>query len=261
MNAIMDLPVWNLAIAYVFVLLLLVLSKARGIGREKFILTATVRMTVQLTLMGFVLMYVFDHPSWWLTSLMLFIMLAFAIRTACRRVSKSLPKSLRQLIGICLVVSYVVTALVFLLAVLRVTPWFNPQYCIPISGMIIGNTMTGLALGANKLRSGIEENREMIENSLMLGSTPKAATHKIVNDAFDSAILPNMTNMLTMGVVSLPGMMTGQILSGTFPMTAIKYQIGIMLAILGCTALACVLLVTIGYQSFFTKDAALKDIT
>lgn len=89
MNAIMDLPIWNLAIAYVFVLLLLVLSKARGIGREKFILTATVRMTVQLTLMGFVLMYVFDHPSWWLTSLMLFIMLAFAIRTACRQSPKA----------------------------------------------------------------------------------------------------------------------------------------------------------------------------
>jgi putative ABC transport system permease protein len=64
-----------------------------------------------------------------------------------------------------------------------------------------------------------------------------------------------------MGIVSLPGMMTGQILSGTFPMTAIKYQIGIMLAILGCTALASVLLVTIGYQAFFTKDAALKDPT
>ena len=141
MNTIMDLPIWNLAIAYVFVLLLLVLSKARGIGREKFILTATVRMTVQLTLMGFVLMYVFDHPSWWLTSLMLCVMLAFAIRTACRRVSKSLPKSLRRLIGICLISSYIVTALVFLLAVLRVTPWFNPQYCIPISGMIIGSGM------------------------------------------------------------------------------------------------------------------------
>lgn len=133
-------------------------------------------------------------------------------------------------------------------------------YCIPISGMIVGNAMTGIALGANKLCSGMYEGREKIENSLMLGATPAAAARAIVNDAFDSAILPTMNNMLTMGIVSLPGMMTGQILSGTFPITAIKYQIGIMLAILGCTALTVVLFVTLGYKTFFTKHAALKDI-
>ena len=80
----------------------------------------------------------------------------------------------------------------------------------------------------------------------------------VVNNAFDSAILPTMNNMLTMGIVSLPGMMTGQILSGTFPLTAIKYQIGIMLAILGSTGLATVLFVTLGYRTFFTKDNRLK---
>ena len=99
----------------------------------------------------------------------------------------------------------------------------------------------------------------MIDNSLMLGATPKVASRSIVNDAFDSAILPTMNNMLTMGIVSIPGMMTGQILSGTFPITAIKYQIGIMLAILGCTALTVVFFVSLGYKAFFTKDASLKE--
>ena len=105
----------------------------------------------------------------------------------------------------------------------------------------------------------MQSRRTMIENSLMLGATPAAATHEVVNDAFDSAILPTMNNMLTMGIVSLPGMMTGQILSGTFPITAIKYQIGIMLAILGCTALTVVLFVTLGYKTFFTKHATLIE--
>jgi putative ABC transport system permease protein len=124
--------------------------------------------------------------------------------------------------------------------------------------MIIGNSMTGIALGANKLCSDMEDKRGEIENSLMLGATPVAATKEIVNNAFDSAILPTMNNMLTMGIVSLPGMMTGQILSGTFPITAIKYQIGIMLAILGSTAITTVLFVTLGYRTFFTKDNRLK---
>ena len=225
-SSVMNLPLQNLAMAYVFVLLLLLLSKARGIGREKLILLATTRMTVQLTVMGFVLMFVFRHPSWWLTLLMLAVMLSFAIYNAAKRVK----------------------------------PWFHPQYCIPISGMIIGNAMTGIALGANKLCSGMREKRVMIENSLMLGATPEAATREIVNDAFDSAILPTMNNMLTMGIVSLPGMMTGQILSGTFPLTAIKYQIGIMLAVLGCTALTVILFVTLGYKTFFTSSQALKDV-
>jgi putative ABC transport system permease protein len=124
--------------------------------------------------------------------------------------------------------------------------------------MIVGNSMTGIALGANKLCNDMEDKRVEIENSLMLGASPVVATREIVNNAFDSAILPTMNNMLTMGIVSLPGMMTGQILSGTFPLTAIKYQIGIMLAILGSTALATVLFVTLGYKTFFTRDNRLK---
>ena len=259
-SSVMDLPLLNLAVAYVFVLLLLILSKARGIGRERLILLATTRMTLQLTAMGFVLMFVFQHPSWWLTLLMLAVMLSFAIYNAAKRVKLPVNRELRRLMGVSMAAGYLVTAAVFLFVVLRVKPWFDPQYCIPISGMIIGNAMTGIALGANKLCSGMREKRAMVENSLMLGATPEAATREIVNDAFDSAILPTMNNMLTMGIVSLPGMMTGQILSGTFPLTAIKYQIGIMMAILGYTALTVILFVTLGYKTFFTSSQALRDL-
>lgn len=258
-STVMDLSLLNLAIAYVFVLLLLIIFKARGIKREKMILIATTRMTIQLTIMGYILMYVFSNPSWWLTLIMLVVMVGFAVFNALKRVKFSMNKKLKQLIMASMIIGYVVTAIIFMLAVLHVTPWFNPQYIIPISGMIVGNSMTGVALGANKLCSSMQEKHDMIENSLMLGATPSVATKDIVNDAFDSAILPTMNNMLTMGIVSLPGMMTGQILSGTFPITAIKYQIGIMLAILGCTAITVVLFVTLGYKTFFTKDAQFID--
>lgn len=259
-SSIMDLSIYHLVFAYIFVLLLLVLSKIRGIRREKLIIIATVRMSLQLTIMGFVLMFVFKHPSWWLTMLMITIMLAFAIFNAIKRIGLVANKKLKQLMGISMIIGYICSATFFLLVVLKVMPWFNPQYCISISGMIIGNAMTGIVLGANTLCSEMQAKRTEIENSIMLGATPKVATHKIVNDAFDSAILPTINNMLTMGVVSLPGMMTGQILSGTFPITAIKYQIGIMLAILGCTALTVIIFVTLGYQTFFTPSQTLDEM-
>lgn len=257
-NTVMNLSVLQLSIAYIFVLLMLFIFKSRGIKREKEILIATTRMTLQLTLMGYVLMFVFSNPSWWLTSLMIVIMISFAIYNIIKRVKIPMSKELKHIITISIVFGALITAVFFIVVVLSVRPWFNPQYFIPISGMIIGNSMTGIALGANKLCSDMEEKRTEVENSLMLGATPVAATKQIVNNAFDSAILPTMNNMLTMGIVSLPGMMTGQILSGTFPLTAIKYQIGIMLAILGSTAVCTVLFVTLGYRTFFTKDNRLK---
>lgn len=249
-DAVMNLSIMNLAIAYIFVFILLVIFKARGIRREKMILIASMRMTIQLTLMGYILVYVFNNPAWWLTLLMISIMLAFAIYNALKRVKLTMSKELKKLVALSMIIGYMITAAVFILLVLQVRPWFNPQYFIPISGMIIGNSMTGIALGANRLCTNMLNHRERIENSLMLGATCKDATFEDVNDAFDSAILPTMNNMMTMGIVSLPGMMTGQILSGTFPLTAIKYQIGIMLAILGCTAITVVIFVTLGYKTF-----------
>lgn len=257
-NKVMDLSILQLSLAYIFVLIMLIIFKSRGIKREKQILIASTRMTIQLTIMGYILMFVFGNPSWWLTSLMIVIMISFAIYNSIKRVKIKMSKELKVIIAFSMAFGALLTATFFIIVVLNVRPWFNPQYFIPISGMIVGNSMTGIALGANKLCSDFEEKRVEIENSLMLGASPVTATRGIVNNAFDTAILPTMNNMLTMGIVSLPGMMTGQILSGTFPLTAIKYQIGILLAILGSTAVATVLFVTLGYRTFFTKDNRLK---
>lgn len=253
-NSIINLSILQLSVAYIFVFILLIIFKYRGIRRERQIIIASFRMTIQLTIMGYILMYIFKNPSWWLTSLMILIMISFAIFNAVKRVKISMSQNLKKIMALSMFVGSLACASFFIIIILNVRPWFNPQYFIPICGMIFGNSMTGISLGANKLCSDMQDKRAMIENSLMLGATPSAATKEIVNNAFDSAILPTMNNMLTMGIVSLPGMMTGQILSGTFPLTAIKYQIGIMLAILGSTSLTTVIFVTLGYKTFFTKD-------
>lgn len=257
-NTVMNLSILRLSIAYVFVFIMLIIFKSRGIKRERQIIIASTRMTIQLIIMGYILMFVFNNPSWWLTSIMIVVMISFAIYNSIKRVKYNMSYELKKIIAFAMTFGSLLTATFFIIIILGVQPWFNPQYFIPISGMIIGNSMTGIALGANKLCSSIEEKRIEIENSLMLGASPAAATKEIVNNSFDTAILPTMNNMLTMGIVSLPGMMTGQILSGTFPITAIKYQIGIMLAILGSTAVSTVIFVSLGYRTFFTKDHRLK---
>ena len=256
---VMDLTILQLAAAYLFVLLLLVVFRRRGIRREKQILIAATRMTLQLTVMGYILMYVFHEPSWWLTSLMVVVMVAFAVYNSWKRVKEPLSKDLKKIMAGSLILGSLLISGMFIILILQVQPWFNPQYFIPITGMIVGNAMTGISLGANKLCWEMKAQQIKIENSLMLGAEPKDAVHQIVNDAFDSAILPTMNNMLTMGIVSLPGMMTGQILSGTIPLTAIRYQIGIMLAILGSTTLSVVIFVVLGSSTFFTKEKQLKE--
>lgn len=257
-NSIINLSVLQMSITYIFVLILLVIFKYRGIKRERQIIIASIRMTVQLTVMGYILMYIFKNPSWWLTSIMILIMISFAIYNAIKRIKSEISNDLKKVMAVSMFLGSLTCAAFFIVIILQVKPWFNPQYFIPICGMIFGNSMTGISLGANKLCSDMEDKKAIIENSLMLGATPAVAVKEIVNNAFDSAILPTMNNMLTMGIVSLPGMMTGQILSGTFPITAIKYQICIMLVILGSTSLTTVMFVTFGYKTFFTKDFRLN---
>ncbi|MPN32488.1 putative iron export permease protein FetB [bioreactor metagenome] len=145
----------------------------------------------------------------------------------------------------------------FLFVVVRVSPWYNPQYFIPIAGMLIGNSMTGITLGVNRLVDGMTTQKALVEAALMLGAHPKVAAKSIINAAFDAAILPTINSMVGMGIVFLPGMMTGQILSGTAPTTAIEYQIAIMLGILGSVALTVIIFVQLGYKTFFNKEAQL----
>jgi putative ABC transport system permease protein len=93
--------------------------------------------------------------------------------------------------------------------------------------------------------------------ALMLGATPKMASKKVVDQAFDAAILPTINSMVGMGIVFLPGMMTGQILAGLSPLSAIQYQIAIMLGIVGCVSLTVILFVQMGYKTFFSDQAQL----
>ncbi|WP_026896104.1 ABC transporter permease [Clostridiisalibacter paucivorans] len=256
-NNIIDLNIFQMLAAYIFVVIVLVVVKIRGISRERQILISAIRMTLQLILTGYVLIYVFDIMNPIITILIIVVMEAFAINNIYKRCKIKLSNKVKKIIALSMVIGTLSTLIFFLFVVIHISPWYNPRYFIPIAGMLIGNSMTGISLGVNRLVDGMYSQRHIIESALMLGATPKMASKKIVNSAFDSAILPTINSMVGMGIVFLPGMMTGQILSGISPVTAIQYQIAIMLGILGSVTLTTIVFVHLGFRTFFNKESQL----
>lgn len=257
MDGIIDISIVQMAVAFTYVAAVVVIVRMMGIPRELQILVSSLRMTVQLVAAGYVLVYLFDQDSIWLILLVVVGMEVFAIGNAIRRANMPLSTEIRRIIAIALPAGTLVSLAFFLVVVVGEGAWHDPQYVIPLAGMIIGNAMTGVTLGVTRMVDGVQSRRAAIETALMLGATPKTATRLIVRNAFDAAILPTINSMVGMGIVILPGMMTGQILSGTSPLIAIKYQIAIMLGILGSVSFSVLILVEWGYRTFFNAEAQL----
>ena len=141
----------------------------------------------------------------------------------------------------------------FVAVVVGESIWAIPQYVIPISGMLMGNTMTGVSLGVKSLYKTIEDQTDRIETLQNMGVRPEKLFLPFVRQAMETAILPTINTMVGIGIVSLPGMMTGQILSGTLPTTAILYQIAIMIAICTTVCLATFGSLYFGYRTLYNK--------
>ena len=259
MDRAVDLNLWQLAAAGVYVIVTLLLVRWLGVRREKEIVTAVLRMTIQLFIAGYLLTWVFDRPHFLTVLAILLVMLTFAVINSIRRINEYVPVPLRKVMAVSLVIGAVSSLAFFLLVIVQNGSWQEPRYVIPIAGMIVGNSMTGVALGASRLIQGMQDQRPAIEGALMLGATPKASSRRVVQQAFDAAILPTVNTMVGIGIVSLPGMMTGQILAGQDPQVAIRYQIAIMVGIMAAVAVSVVILVEWGYRSFFTPAAQLRE--
>ena len=258
MQEVIKLQLWQLISAYLFILLLLGIVKIRKIPREKEIALATFRMTIQLVFTGYLLVYLFANSHPLLTAAATAIMLAFAINNIIKRIKTPLSPKLKKVIALSMTAGTLASLLYFLFVVVALSPWYEPRYFIPIAGMIIGNSMTGITLGVSRLAEGMHTQKEMIEGALILGATPKMAAKPLVDCAFDAAIIPTINAMVGMGIVFLPGMMTGQILAGVSPLTAIEYQIAIMLGIVGSVALTVIIFMELGYKTYFNKEQQLE---
>lgn len=257
MEEMQDVMLIGLAAAFVFLLILLAIIRKERLGHEWELILSTVRMTIQLILVGFILTFIFDNPSVWFSLIALMLMLTFAVINTYRRVG-DVTRDMKKIVAVAMFTGNGITILYFIILVFRVEPWFQPQYFIPIAGMMIGNSMTGITLGIDGLITGVKDNRMVIENALMLGGKPSLVVKEITGRAFYQALLPTINSMMGMGIVFLPGMMTGQILAGAPPMAAIKYQIAIMLGIMGSVTLTVYIVIKWSSRTFFNQRGQLK---
>ena len=260
MNGSMPMGPGQLASAYLFLILLLVLAWTLKLGRSREFIVSSLRMTLQLVFAGYLLELVFNQRHPLLSMDLVLVMQIFAVTTVFSRLKGRLgDHRLKKIVALALFAGTSLPLVYFMVVVLNLRPWFEPRYLIPIAGMTIGNSMTGISLGIERLLDGARGSRALIEEALMLGAAPRTALSEITNTAFNAAIIPTINSMLGMGVVFLPGMMTGQILAGAPPLTAIKYQAAIMMAILGSTSLAVYLLVRLAGQALFNERSQLRE--
>jgi len=255
---IIDLSLWDLVTVYSLLLMSIGLAHILRAGQGRDIFWSGLRMFVQLMIVGYLLHLVFALESALPVLLILVVMTGFAVQTIGARVETKMPNFYR-VVGAAILFGCGGMTFIFCTLVIGLEPWYDPRYLIPLAGMVIGNSMTGASLAAERLAAEFRERREEIETALCLGSSVKLAAEPAVSSAFRAALIPSVNAMAAMGLVFLPGMMTGQILSGTEPLIAVKYQIAIMCVITGSVALTTFMILRFGYRSYFTSYQSLRD--
>jgi len=253
------LSAFDLALAAVLVLAIAGLSLRMGLGMERQLLVAGVRTTLQLLLIGLVLKAVFARADLLWVGGIAFFMLLVAGREVMARQRYRLRGWWGFGIGtFAMLVSSFAVTLLALNAIVQVEPWYAPQYAIPLLGMLLGNTMNGIALGLDRLTETSWQQRATIEAQLMLGRDWNQAIGDIRRDSVRSGLIPIINAMAAAGVVSLPGMMTGQILAGAPPVEAVKYQILIMFLIAGGTGFGTLAAVYAASRRLFDERQRLR---
>lgn len=249
----------DLAIASVLVIANALISLYLGLNLEKRLIIAATRTVIQLTLVGLVLKALFALVSLWLTAFVALVMILFAGYEAMARQKQRFTGFWTYGLGTGSMLAAGMIVTIFALTTqLKPDPWFDPRYAIPLLGMILGNTMTGISLGLNTLTGNAVRERIAIEARLTLGQDIHAAFGGIVRDAVRTGLIPIINSMSAAGVVSLPGMMTGQILGGVPPVEAVKYQILIMFLVAGGTAIGLICAVYSGAWRLTDKRHRLR---
>ncbi len=229
---IIHLTPLHLGLASLLVFLLAFLSFRNRLQIEKPLLVAALRTVVQLSLIGLVLRAVFASTNPYLVMFIWMLMLAAAGREVMGRQKVQVQGSGRFFIGTSSMMVSSFSIMVLILAlVIKVEPWYKPQYAIPILGMLLGNTMNGVALAMNTFSQQVWQRRAIVEQKLALGMSADEAAREIWQESCKTGMIPIINSMAAAGLVSLPGMMTGQILGGNDVADAVNYQILIMFMI------------------------------
>ncbi len=233
------------------------LSVWQRLGVTQDLLVATLRTVVQLLLVGLILKSVFELESAWAELGILLLMGSIAALEAANRLGVPLLQSLPTLAGAIFLASGL--TLVYVMQVIIHPPiWYDPHYVIPVAGMVLGNAMNAAALSAERLYATLQTLRPEIEARLVLGASPSQVCAPHVRTALRAGLIPTINSMMVVGVVSLPGAMTGQILAGADPTVAAKYQIVVMLMLAFTNAVTALLVTSMLSRRCFTPAWQLR---
>jgi len=250
--SMVELQAWQLAVAAGLLAFSGLISLLLQLGLERRLFWAAVRTTVQLLAVGFILRWLFAQANALMLVAMIVMTLVagWAAAGRCRLGYRGMFLDSLLAVWLC---AWMVTA-VGLLCVVRPVPWYAPQYWIPFLGMVLHNTLTAISLGLDRLGGELVARRGSIETLLALGATRWEAAREVVQEAVRTGMIPTLNMMMVVGVVSLPGMMTGQLIAGVDAVQAVMYQIVIIFLIAVATTLGTAAAVLLAYRRMFTAD-------
>lgn len=240
----------DVGIAALLILMAITLAYLMRLGIAKSLIFASLRTLVQLSTIGFLLVYIFASNHWYLVLLILALMTLIAAITAKKRIEQPYKGLDKDILIAVATPTTLVTALTILL-ILQIKPWYTPQYIIPILGLILGNSLTAISLCSNQLINALHNEQATIEMMQSVGASNWEASHPLIKNAISNGMMPTINSMMVVGLVSLPGMMTGQILAGADPSQAAKYQIMTMFIICASSALGCMISSWLIVSNFF----------
>ncbi|MEN4929615.1 iron export ABC transporter permease subunit FetB [Erwinia billingiae] len=243
----------SLGLALILVLIALLVSKKEKLGLEKDIVWSIARAIVQLIIVGYVLKYIFDLNNRWLTVVMVLFICVNAALNARKR-----SRNIGNAFLLSFIAITVSTTLTLVILVLSGSIEFMPMQVIPISGMIAGNAMVAVGLCYSNLNQRFTDNRQKIQEMLSLGASIKTASGRLIRDSIRAAMIPTVDAAKTVGLVSLPGMMSGLIFAGIDPVKAIKYQIMVTFMLLGTASISTIIAGYLAYRRFYTARAQLR---
>jgi putative ABC transport system permease protein len=221
---------------------------------EQDIAVAVIRSFLQLTAVGYVIQAIFDSDSLWLVAALLAGMVGFGAWTARGR-AKAVPGATGPIVLALGVAAVVTLGLVIGLGVFKA----EPRYLVPVGGMVIGNSMTAVAVALNRLADEMHEGRRQIEAMLALGATSFQAARAAVARSLRSGMIPLVDSTKTTGIVFFPGTMVGMLIAGAEPVDAVRLQLVLLWVLLGAVALSGLIAKSLGYRGFFTDAHQLRE--
>ena len=225
---------WGLLVALLMVAVAALVSELMRISIGKTLMWSAIRALVQLCVMGVIIGYVIRSNNPWLVFGVIAVMLVAAVQITLSR-AKGIPKGLAGPVLLSLVITMLLMISLVTELVVRPHPWYAPQLVVPLTGMLLGNTVTALAVGLSRFYESMEERRDEVDMMLALGATPWESARPSIVSSIRLGLLPTTASLASCGIVTIPGMMAGQVIAGGDPLNAAKYQFVVLAAIAALT--------------------------